>query len=43
VGVVRAQPPLHDLSVRETCELVEVLLRRHRALLLGEQLCEDLA
>src|SRR6185437_8294647 len=43
VRVVVAQPGADDLRIGEAGQPVEVLLRRHRLAVLGEQLHEDLA
>ena len=43
VRVVVPEPGAHDLRVREAGQPVEVLLRRHRLAVLGEQVHEDLA
>ena len=41
--MVAAEPGADDLRVGEAGELVEVLLRRQRLAVLGEELDEDLA
>jgi len=43
VGMVFAEPRFHDLRIGESRQLVEVLLRRHRPSVLGEEVHEDLA
>src|SRR5205085_9192559 len=43
VGMVLAEPRLHDLRIGEAGELVEVLLCRHRPPVLGEEVHEELA